>query len=178
TPMVWISGGSFLMGSNDRHGYDNEKQAHAVKVAPFELEVHPVTAAAWLAFIRDGGYYRKEWWTKAGWAWRQREEVKHPEYWVPVGDGFGTYAADGIRPLHPEEPVSSLSWYEADAYARRAGKRLPTEAEWEFAAACDPALQHKRCYSWGDDPSPVGHADCEIHRWIPAPVGQETTRNA
>ena len=119
---------------------------------PFELDVHPVTVAEWMQFIASGGYDRSRLWSEAGWEWRETHRVTHPEYWIRSESGYTYCSVDRVRSLDPDEPVSAIGWYEADAYARWVGKRLPTETEWEFAAAFDPNIDRARRYPWGDDP--------------------------
>jgi len=164
--MTKIAAGSFHMGSDDRHGYDNEKRAHEVRVEAFELAKTPVTASEWLAFISEGGYSRQELWSAEGWAWRESEDTTMPEYWLEPEDGYLYHGPHGLRAIHSNEPVSCVSWYEADAYARWAGMRLPTEAEWEYAA-CGP---DSRTYPWGGQ-EPDGRACFAMTSWGPQPAG-------
>ena len=157
--MADITGGTFRMGSDAICDYDNEKDAHDVTVAPFRLDKTPVTAGQWIAFMQDSGYARPELWSGEGWQWRQAENAQMPEYWRRVGRGYGQYTAQGLSAISPHQPALSLSWYEADAYARWIGKRLPTEAEWEYAARYDPRSNETRLYPWGDTPPRPARAD-------------------
>ena len=120
--------------------FDNEFSAHAVQIPAFELDRYPVTNRRYAEFVAEGGYDARELWTAAGWEWRCRCDVQRPLDWVTDASGalhverFGT-----LQPLDAEEPVQHVSAHEADAFARYAGGRLPTEFEWERAAAtCRP----------------------------------------
>jgi len=116
-------------------GFDNEGPRHAVFLQPYRLADRPVTNAEWLRFMEDGGYARPELWLSDGWARVQAEGWTAPLYWEPRQDGWRRMTLGGLTPLEPHAPVCHVSLYEADAYARWAGARLPTEAEWEHAAA-------------------------------------------
>ena len=133
---VLVDAGEFVLGASaDGFAYDNERPAHPVELPAFEIDVTPVTNGAYRAWVDDGGYERREHWSEAGWEWRVRERVERPLYWT--ADGHVRWF-DRVEPLDPAAPVMHVSWFEADAYARSRGERLPTEAEWEKAASGFP----------------------------------------
>ncbi|HSN71558.1 MAG TPA: ergothioneine biosynthesis protein EgtB, partial [Steroidobacteraceae bacterium] len=132
---VRFEGGLRVIGAESAAGFcfDNETPRHRVYVQPFELGTRLVTNHEYRAFIRDGGYRRPELWLADGWATVQQQGWERPIYWSEDLESEFTLA--GLEALTPNAPVCHLSGYEADAYARWAGARLPTEAEWEVAAA-------------------------------------------
>jgi gamma-glutamyl hercynylcysteine S-oxide synthase len=127
-----VSAGSWVVGdSGEGFAYDNERPCHEVELEAFEIDSAPVTAGAFCEFIDDGGYGRRELWSPEGWTVRRREGWQRPLYWT--GDGRERNF-DRIEPIDPDKPVMHVSWFEAEAYARWRGARLPTEHEWERAA--------------------------------------------
>jgi ergothioneine biosynthesis protein EgtB len=134
-PIEWITGAHGVVeighGGNG-FAFDCEGPCHNVFLAPHALADRLVTNREWQDFVDDGGYRRPELWLSDGWAWVLAESITMPLYWQADGAAF---ALDGLHPRHPAAPVSHISYYEAEAYARWAGVRLPTEAEWESAAA-------------------------------------------
>ncbi len=129
-------GGNFDIGyGGERFCFDNELPRHRVYLAPFALADQLVTCGQWLDFMDDGGYQRPELWLSDGWATVQSEAWRAPLYWAESESGWREFTLGGPIPLNPAQPVCHLSYYEADAFARWAGLRLPTEAEWEVAAA-------------------------------------------
>ncbi len=141
SPLGYVSfeGGLVEIG-HDGPGFafDNEGPRHRVWLEPFRLADRLVTNGEWLAFMADGGYARPELWLSEGWALVRAEDWRAPIYWRETPDGWRIMGLSGLRALDPAQPVSHLSYYEADAYAAWAGARLPTEAEWEHAAAGRP----------------------------------------
>ena len=170
--MVKFPGRPVVLGTTDRsESYDNERPTHEIELAPFWIDVAPVTNRDYLAFMTDGGYARRELWSDAGWTWLQESKVESPRYWSQDGTGWRIRTMDRTLDAESANPVCHVCWYEADAYARWAGKRLPTEAEWEAAASIDPVTGTKRRYPWGDDaPGPL-HANVDQLTFGTAPVG-------
>lgn len=170
---VTIPGGTFSLGTDDRtHTYDNERPAHAINVDTFAIDKFPVTVARYSEFVRAGGYQRQELWTADGWDWITEQGHAAPQGWIPDLDGGWLVRRFGhITSLDPAEPVEHVSFHEAEAFARSLGARLPTEVEWEKAAAWDPETATTRSYPWGETAPTTDHANLGHRGWGPAPVG-------
>jgi ergothioneine biosynthesis protein EgtB len=138
TPLRWLDfeGGLVEMGhAGEGFTFDNEGPRHRTWIDPFALATRLVTCGEYAAFIDDGGYRRPEFWLSAGWDCVKQRDWQAPSYWHRDGDGWSVFTLSGLRPMRADEPVCHVSLYEAAAYAKWAGKRLPREAEWELAAA-------------------------------------------
>jgi iron(II)-dependent oxidoreductase len=172
TEMVIVPTGRFPAGAEAPDGaYDNERPVHWVDVAAFWIDTAPVTVGDWLAFMEDGGYRRADLWSEEGRAWLAEERCEHPLGWRKGAEGWIDVQFGHVEPLVLARPVQHVSWHEAEAYARWADKRLPTELEWEKAAAWNPELRISRVWPWGDSPPDPGLANLGTTTYAPAPVG-------
>ncbi|MBN1529565.1 MAG: ergothioneine biosynthesis protein EgtB [Thermoleophilaceae bacterium] len=154
-----VDGGTFELGDPGAgFAYDNERPRHGVALAPFAIDRAPVTNDAFLEFVEDDGYRREELWAEEGWAHRLREGWERPLYWTADG---GERRFDREAELEPGLPVMHVSWFEADAFARWRGARLPTEAEWERAAAASGGGRgHLDQLDFGPGPAGPFVGDC------------------
>jgi len=169
---VLVPGGPFTMGtSTEPWALDNERPAHVVEVAPFFIDTAAVTNAAYQGFIEAGGYDQPRWWSAAGWAHRQEAALSAPRFWQREGDAWWRLRFGIREPVPPAEPVMHVCFHEAQAYAMWAGRRLPTEAEWEKAARWDPATGQSRRYPWGDEDPGEQYANLGQRHLRPAEAG-------
>lgn len=170
--MVRFPGGRVEMGTDDRSvAYDNERPLHLVEIEPFWIDVHPVTNGEYLAFVEDGGYRRPDVWSGPGWSWREEARLEAPEYWKRTGGGWSERFMNRVVVLEERRPVCHLCYWEADAYARWAGKRLPTEQEWEAAASWDPEAGQKHTYPWGEESPSQARANLDAVLFETTEVG-------
>lgn len=169
---VYVPAGPFEMGAPSRgFAYDCERPRHECTLGGFLIDRFPITNGRHLAFMADDGYRRPELWSDEGWQWVVRNGVNAPEYWSTDGTGaWVTRSFDQTAPVDPNRPVCHVSFYEAEAHARWAGGRLPTEIEWERAACADPVGCGAGRFPWGAD-SHDGRANIDQLAFGVAPVG-------
>ncbi len=157
----------------ERFAYDNERPRHTVELEAFRVGAAPITNGSWMSFAEGGGYERREWWSDEAWHWKEEYDITHPGAWTDDGR---EWRLGRLEALHPAKPVVHVSWFEADAFAKAHGVRLPTEAEWEKAATWDQATQTKRSWPWGEDapqaPAPgVRRLSADAHLGLPSHHG-------
>ncbi|WP_245912224.1 ergothioneine biosynthesis protein EgtB [Brunnivagina elsteri] len=145
--MIKIPAGEFLMGSNEIDALDNEKSSYQVYLDTYFIDRYPVTCGNFRDFIQAEGYKNSQYWSDTGWTWLQSKQLKQPLYWHD----------DTAWDNHP---VCGVSYYEAEAYGKFVGKRLPTEAEWEKAARWDVKSNRDRKYPWGEEKPTAEYCNC------------------
>jgi len=160
--LIEVAAGACTIGaSDDGFAYDNERPQHRTDVRGFMIGRTPIVNATYLSFVEGGGYERREWWSDEGWSWKEEYDITHPGGWT--ADHAAEWRLGKLEPLDPDRPVVHVSWFEADAFARAHGARLPTEIEWEKAATWDQETQAARPYPWGEDPPEPGvHANVDL----------------
>jgi iron(II)-dependent oxidoreductase len=173
--MTTVCAGPFALGAagapGDQFAYDNELPRQEVLLPSFKIDRLPATNADFAEFVEEGGYRRRELWSDEGWGWRGRENWQSPLYWRLDGDVWVEQRMFDEGPPPADHPVTGVSWYEAEAYARFRGKRLPTEVEWEKAASWDEARARKNRFAWGDAEPTRALCNFDLQDWGTTPAG-------
>ncbi|MEA2672020.1 MAG: gamma-glutamyl hercynylcysteine S-oxide synthase [Chloroflexota bacterium] len=168
---VAVPAGRYPVGTHGHRPYDNERGVHEIEIAGFRIDRFPVSCGRYLGFIDDGGYRRPELWSERGREWLAGSGAIAPKHWRREDGGWVTDRFGHTVAVDEHLPVMHVCWHEADAYARWAGRRLPTEFEWEVAARWDPVTGTMRRYPWGDDPPTAEHANLDQRLFGCAPLG-------
>jgi len=170
---IKINGGIFNLGYNGKdYCYDIELPEHKVYLENYTIDAFPVTNEQYLEFMEDGGYDTYKYWLSDGWEKVKKNEWQSPMYWENVEGQWKVRDFLGSRKLNPKEPVCHVSYYEADAYCKWAGKRIPTEAEWEKAACWNEEKQQKTIFPWGNEqPTQQNSNLLESHYWGCTEIG-------
>ena len=171
--MMKIPGGLYELGfSGSDFCYDNEVPEHKTYLNAYEIDTYPVTNKQFMAFIDAGGYEDYRFWLSDGWDIVNEKRWDAPLYWQKIEGYWYKKDFGGLNKISPDEPVTNVSYYEADAYSKWAGKRIPTEAEWEKAASWNEDLEKKTIYPWGDElPSDHNANLLESWNWAPCQIG-------
>jgi len=169
---VRIPAGTYRIGTDDlSQAYDNERPAHEIRLGAFDMDRTPVTNGEFMTFMADGGYRRRDLWSDAGWRWLGDTGAQAPKYWSRgADDTWRTRGMGADVAVQATHPVCHVCYHEAEAFARWAGKRLPSEAEWEVAAAWDPERGVSRRFPWGEEPPTALHANVDQLAFGTAPI--------
>jgi gamma-glutamyl hercynylcysteine S-oxide synthase len=170
--LIEIPAGHCTVGAsrNGQFAYDNERPRHRTDVRRYLIGQVPITNATYLTFVEGGGYERREWWSDEGWHWKEQYDITRPMAWT--ADYAAEWRLGALELLHPDRPVVHISWFEADAFARAHGARLPTEIEWEKAATWDHEIGFAQANPWGPEAAAPGfHANVDHVECGPAAVG-------
>jgi iron(II)-dependent oxidoreductase len=171
TEMVEIPAGEYEIGTNDRSAaYDNERPRHSIAISSFRIDRTPVTNGDYIEFMNEGGYEDGRLWTDAGRKWLSESGASAPGYWKRDGDAWTVRTMDRASQVDPRRPVCHVSYHEAEAFARWAGKRLPTEVEWEIGASWNGS-GGAVLYPWGDERATSADANIDQLSFDTAAVG-------
>jgi iron(II)-dependent oxidoreductase len=167
--LIEVPAGPFDFGAPaEGFAYDNERPRRRLELPAFRIGCTPLTNGTWLTFAEGGGYERREWWSDEAWHWKEEYDITGPLNWTDDGR---EWRISGYEPIDPDKPVVHVSWFEADAFARAHGARLPTEAEWERAATWDQETGNALPRPWGTDPWTAERANLDQLAFGPAAAG-------